>query len=142
MCISGIITAVATVITAAITVYHQIIKERMAIFKVEIETSTPYKGGFCSWIHLKNVGKSDAEDVRIEILPPENEIEKEKFLKFVDRCKWGSYKFYKLINPDSERLEALDCLSISEVPKTLRIKITWKDGLWYTRSKEFSEDLY
>ena len=138
MCISGIITAAATVITAAITVYHQVIKERMAVFKIEIESTSPYKGGFCGSIHFKNVGKSDAKNVKIEILPPENVIEKNKFLKFIDKYKWGPYK---LINSDSEKVEVMNCLHISEVPKTLTIKITWKDGLWYTRSKVFSKEL-
>lgn len=145
MCISGVITALATLFTAGFSIfqYREIKKkEKMADFKCEVIIPNIYKGYFSALIHFKNVGKSDAKNVRIEMLPPENEIEKEKFLKLVDKCKLGSYKFYKLINSDSEKVEEMNGLYISNVPKTLGFKITWDDDYDNNRSREFQEDLY
>ena len=138
-------TAIATFFTAGFSVFQYREtkkKEKMADFRCEINISSINKGYFSAHIHFKNVGKSDAKNVRIEMLPTEDEIEKEEFLKLVDKCKWGSYKFYKLINSGSEKVEEMNGLHISKVPKTLTFKITWDDDYENNRSKESQEDLY
>lgn len=113
----------------------------MAVFRFKIEDTSNgcSKGIYSDRIRFINVGKSNAKNVRIEILPPENEIEKEKFLEFVNKYKFGPYE---LINSNSEKVEVMNCLHISKDPKTLKIKITWDDNYANNRSDMFLEDLY
>jgi len=128
-------------ISIIIKAVNYLIKNKMAHFRCETDTgkSDFYRGYFNVYFHFINDGKSDAKNVRIEMLPPENEIDKEKFLKFANKYKLGPYE---LINSNSEKIDNSITSNILSAPKTLKIKITWNDGFRNNRHQVFSVDLY
>ena len=87
------------------------------------------KGG--GRIRFVNAGKSDARNVRIEILTPKNELD--GLLMYDD---WGEYD---LINPQSYREESVGlCMGCPEV---IKIKVIWDDDYESGRSSTLSVPL-
>ena len=89
-------------------------KERMADMKCSIIHGN--KGS--ARIRFINAGKSDALDVRIEILTSQNDM---KYI--LCNTIWGPYK---IINPQLYREESLALCE--RHPDTVDIRITWNDA--------------
>ncbi|WP_239481290.1 MULTISPECIES: hypothetical protein [Bacteroidaceae] len=88
-------------------------KEKMADMKCNVIRGN--KGS--AKIRFVNAGKSDALNVRIKILTPEN-----KMKSILHDAEWGPYK---VINPQLYREERLAlCVGY---PDTIDIQITWND---------------
>ena len=86
----------------------------------------------CNFIHGKggghvrfvNAGKSDARNVRIEILTPEKELD-----GFLMHNVWGNYD---LINPQSYREELVGlCIGC---PDVIKVKVIWDDDFASNRT--------
>ena len=86
----------------------------------------------CNFIHGKggghvrfvNAGKSDARNVRIEILTPEKELD-----GFLMHNEWGNYD---LINPQSYREELVGlCIGC---PDVIKVKVRWDDDFASNRT--------
>ena len=87
------------------------------------------KGG--GRIRFVNAGKSDARNVRIEILTPKNELD--GLLMYDDSGE------YDLINPQSYREESVGlCMGCPEV---IKIKVIWDDDYESGRSSTLSVPL-
>ena len=87
------------------------------------------KGG--GRIRFVNAGKSDARNVRIEILTPKKELD--GLLMYND---WGDYD---LINPQSYREESVGlCMGC---PDVIKIKVLWDDDYELGRSSIMSVQL-
>lgn len=93
----------------------------------------------CNFIHGKggghirfvNAGKSDARNVRIEILTPENELG-----GFLMHNDWGDYD---LINPQSYREELVGlCIGC---PDIIKVKVMWDDDFAKDRTNILSVPL-
>lgn len=102
-------------------------KEKMADMKCSIIHGN--KGSHR--IRFINAGKSDALDVRIEILTSENDMK-----NILCNTKWGPYN---VINPQLYREERLS-LCVGH-PATMDIKITWNDSYQNDRIVSFSVPL-
>lgn len=99
-------------------------KEKMAEIKANVIRGV--KGNHK--IRFINSGKSDAINVRIDILTPKEEMSS-------IRCKntWGPYE---MINPQTYREEMLTlCLGH---PNVIKIKVTWDDGYMKDRVTNLS----
>lgn len=93
--------------------------------QAEIKCNPIYKGKGAMTIRIVNVGNSDALNVRIQILTPEEELKGISFLK----NEWGPYD---MINPQSAREERL--FLCSGHPNTIFVKAIWDDSYKKDRS--------
>lgn len=88
-------------------------------------------------INFINIGKANAENVRIEILNSEDELK--NFVKY----EWGPYNIIDSGDIKSEPIKIiyllpLDTITKGVTPEQLKIKITWDDDYGKNRYKELS----
>lgn len=99
--------------------------------KAEIKVSLIPKGKGTHRIRFVNAGLSDAFNVRIEILTPQEEL-----ISVLHDENWGPYD---LINPQSYREERIGlCMGH---PDVIRIKVTWDDSFEKDRTSILSVPL-